>query len=178
MVWKLFERSVLDDLWSCQQVFMSYVSRSLENIEITTDNVGPSTFLSPLPLCIYGNSGLGLKTFRHLMSAIKIALLECKYSSWQHLENRVLEKLESKSCNFPSFFISISNSNYNFVVTRPVQSFPALEPRVIPNFSMIGVKQHISKKFLCFFFTLGQKSTFYPEITKNLMFEKCEFCEK
>ena len=27
-------------------------------------------------------------------------------------------------------------------------------------------------------FTLGQKSTFYPEITKNLMFEKCEFCEK
>ena len=73
---------------------MSYVSRSLENIEITTDNVGPPTFLSPLPLCIYGNSGLGLKTFRHLMSAIKIALLECKYSSWQHLENRVLEKLE------------------------------------------------------------------------------------
>ena len=28
------------------------------------------------------------------------------------------------------------------------------------------------------FRTLGQKSTFYPEITKNLMFEKCEFCEK
>ena len=26
--------------------------------------------------------------------------------------------------------------------------------------------------------TLGQKATFYPEITKNLMFEKCEFCEK
>ena len=26
--------------------------------------------------------------------------------------------------------------------------------------------------------TLGQKSPFYPEITKNLMFEKCEFCEK
>ena len=26
--------------------------------------------------------------------------------------------------------------------------------------------------------TLGQKRTFYPEITKNLMFEKCEFCEK
>ena len=26
--------------------------------------------------------------------------------------------------------------------------------------------------------TLGQKSTFYPEITKNLMFEKCEFCKK
>ena len=26
--------------------------------------------------------------------------------------------------------------------------------------------------------TLGQKSTFYPEITKNLMFEKCELCEK
>ena len=26
--------------------------------------------------------------------------------------------------------------------------------------------------------TLGQKPTFYPEITKNLMFEKCEFCEK
>ena len=26
--------------------------------------------------------------------------------------------------------------------------------------------------------TLGQKTTFYPEITKNLMFEKCEFCEK
>ena len=25
--------------------------------------------------------------------------------------------------------------------------------------------------------TLGQKSTFCPEITKNLMFEKCEFCE-
>ena len=26
--------------------------------------------------------------------------------------------------------------------------------------------------------TVGQKATFYPEITKNLMFEKCEFCEK
>jgi len=26
--------------------------------------------------------------------------------------------------------------------------------------------------------TLGQKPTFCPEITKNLMFEKCEFCEK
>ena len=26
--------------------------------------------------------------------------------------------------------------------------------------------------------TLGQKPTFYPEITKNLMFEKYEFCEK
>ena len=25
--------------------------------------------------------------------------------------------------------------------------------------------------------TLRQKLTFYPEITKNLMFEKCEFCE-
>ena len=28
------------------------------------------------------------------------------------------------------------------------------------------------------FFTQAQKSTFYPEINKNLMFEKCEFCEK
>ena len=27
-------------------------------------------------------------------------------------------------------------------------------------------------------YTLGQKPTFYPEITKNLIFEKCEFCEK
>ena len=26
--------------------------------------------------------------------------------------------------------------------------------------------------------TLGQKSTFYPEITKNFMFEKCDFYEK
>ena len=26
--------------------------------------------------------------------------------------------------------------------------------------------------------TLGQNPTFYPEITKNLMFEKCDFCEK
>ena len=26
--------------------------------------------------------------------------------------------------------------------------------------------------------TLGQKSTFYPEITNYLMLEKCEFCEK
>ena len=26
--------------------------------------------------------------------------------------------------------------------------------------------------------TLGQKPTFYLEIHKNLMFEKCEFCEK
>ena len=26
--------------------------------------------------------------------------------------------------------------------------------------------------------TLGQKPTFYPEITKNLMFGKCEFCQK
>ena len=29
-----------------------------------------------------------------------------------------------------------------------------------------------------FWILLKQKSTFYPEITKNLMFEKCEFCEK
>ena len=27
-------------------------------------------------------------------------------------------------------------------------------------------------------FTLGQKLTFYPEITKNSMFEKCDFCVK
>ena len=27
-------------------------------------------------------------------------------------------------------------------------------------------------------YTLGQKATFCPEITKNLMFEECEFCEK
>ena len=27
-------------------------------------------------------------------------------------------------------------------------------------------------------YTLGQNPTLYPEITKNLMFEKCEFCEK
>ena len=26
--------------------------------------------------------------------------------------------------------------------------------------------------------TLRQKPTFYPEITKNLVLEKCEFCEK
>ena len=26
--------------------------------------------------------------------------------------------------------------------------------------------------------TLGQKPTFCPGITKNLVFEKCEFCEK
>ena len=28
------------------------------------------------------------------------------------------------------------------------------------------------------FCTLGEKPTFYPEITKNLMLEKCDFCEK
>ena len=33
-------------------------------------------------------------------------------------------------------------------------------------------------KYLDKMITLGQKSTFYPEITKNLIFEKCEFCEK
>ena len=26
--------------------------------------------------------------------------------------------------------------------------------------------------------TLGQKPSFYPEISKNLMFENCGFCEK
>ena len=36
-----------------------------------------------------------------------------------------------------------------------------------------GVEENISKKP-----TLRQKPTFYPEITKNLMFEKCEFIEK
>ena len=37
------------------------------------------------------------------------------------------------------------------------------------------------KQSICIFFsffTLGQNQTFYPEITKNLMFENCEFCEK
>ena len=29
-----------------------------------------------------------------------------------------------------------------------------------------------------FFSTLGQKETFYPEMIKNFMFEKCEFCDK
>ena len=29
-----------------------------------------------------------------------------------------------------------------------------------------------------FYFTLGQNTTFYPQITKNLMFENCEFWEK
>ena len=33
------------------------------------------------------------------------------------------------------------------------------------------------EKFQCFS-TLEQKPTFYPEIPQNLMFEKCEFCEK
>ena len=27
-------------------------------------------------------------------------------------------------------------------------------------------------------YTVGKKPTFYPKITKTLMFEKCEFCEK
>ena len=27
------------------------------------------------------------------------------------------------------------------------------------------------------YYTLGQNPTFYPEITNNFMFEKCEFCE-
>ena len=36
-----------------------------------------------------------------------------------------------------------------------------------------------AKAFISLLFcTLGQKSTFYPEITKNLMFEKCEFYDK
>ena len=37
---------------------------------------------------------------------------------------------------------------------------------------------HFTKLWVRVFFTLGQISTFYPEITKNLMFEKCEFYEK
>ena len=35
-----------------------------------------------------------------------------------------------------------------------------------------GVEENISKKR-----TLRQKPTFYPEIIKNLMIEKCEFYE-
>ena len=45
---------------------------------------------------------------------------------------------------------------------------------------------HSSSNFISFFnflqnvqkVTLGQNPTFYPEITKNLMVEKCEFCGK
>ena len=36
----------------------------------------------------------------------------------------------------------------------------------------------IVKVFLYDLYTLGQKPPFYPEITKNLIFEKCEFCVK
>ena len=36
----------------------------------------------------------------------------------------------------------------------------------------------ISFAWLALLLTLGQKPTFNPEITKNLMFEKCELCEK
>ena len=40
--------------------------------------------------------------------------------------------------------------------------------------------RHYRKTYFNPICTLGQKSTFYPEIriTKNSMFEKCEFCEK
>ena len=37
-------------------------------------------------------------------------------------------------------------------------------------------KSIFSKKFMRFI--QGQKTTFDPEISKNLMLEKCEFCEK
>ena len=39
-------------------------------------------------------------------------------------------------------------------------------------------KGNAEKGYHFFSNTLGQKPTFYPEFTKNLMFEKCEFCEK
>ena len=54
------------------------------------------------------------------------------------------------------------------------------------NQNIIGVKTHLLVKIEFFdqklssglVCTLGQKSTFNPEITKNLMFEKCKLCEK
>ena len=36
-------------------------------------------------------------------------------------------------------------------------------------------RSDIVKMKVYIMYTLGQKPTFYPEITKNLMFEKCEF---
>ena len=43
---------------------------------------------------------------------------------------------------------------------------------------------YLKIRFLCerselrLLYTLRRKATFYLEITKNLMFEICEFCEK
>ena len=40
-----------------------------------------------------------------------------------------------------------------------------------PEVKLYGFKMHYVTHW-------GKNQLFYPEITKNLMFEKCEFCEK
>ena len=44
--------------------------------------------------------------------------------------------------------------------------------------SIFHQHRYSQKSFVHHLATLGQKPAFYPEITKNLMFEKCGFCEK
>ena len=52
---------------------------------------------------------------------------------------------------------------------RPLDPFSQIHDDLLPIY--------LTLRYLCHN-TLGQKSTFYPEITNNFMFEKCEFCEK
>ena len=40
------------------------------------------------------------------------------------------------------------------------------------------LREHVQNCPFSLSISIAQKANFYPEITKNLMFEKCEFCEK
>ena len=48
--------------------------------------------------------------------------------------------------------------------------------KIQPNFELTKVPFALRFEIRTLKSTLGQKSTFYPEITENLMFEKCEKC--
>ena len=59
--------------------------------------------------------------------------------------------------------------------------------KIDESFKRIGQKNMLGLNFLKSYvlsyqisplFTLGPKPTFYPEFTKNLIFDKCVFCEK
>ena len=122
MLWKLLKKYLKYMIMSCQRVFMCMCHGPWKILKSRRQCRAPklSSFYSLLPLCIYGNSSLGLKTFRHLMSAIKIALLECKYSLGNAQRTsiiywKVLEKVQ-KSCNFHlnSFYFDFKFQNYNF----------------------------------------------------------------
>ena len=85
-------------------------------------------------------------------------------------------KLEEAICNEAEIQDGDSDAKAKLhqpLLTNRQAALPGLIAlnRILAPLQINGKKSYLA-------FTLGQKSTFYPDITKNLVFEKCEFYEK